>query len=347
MLAYTLSLMIGTAGLPHVIIRFFTVPKVKDARLSAGWALVFIAILYTTAPSVASMARLNLMQTVQPGEVGAADGNLKYEERPQWMKNWEKTGLLEFEDKNGDGRIQYYDDTNPEFAAKAESYGWAGNEMVKVDKDIIVLANPEIAKLPNWVIALVVAGGLAAALSTAAGLLLAISSAVSHDLLKGVFKPDISEKDELKAGRISMVGAILLSGYFGVNPPDFAAGTVAIAFGLAASSIFPALMLGIFYKPMNREGAIAGMVAGISVTLFYVFQHKGIMFIQDTAFLGSLEPNWFFGITPNAFGAVGAIVNFLVACVVCKMTAPPPSQVQDLVENIRVPKGSSGPVADH
>ena len=347
MLAYTLSLMIGTAGLPHVIIRFFTVPKVKDARLSAGWALVFIAILYTTAPSVASMARLNLMQTVQPGEVGAADGNLKYEERPQWMKNWEKTGLLEFEDKNGDGRIQYYDDTNPEFAAKAESYGWAGNEMVKVDKDIMVLANPEIAKLPNWVIALVVAGGLAAALSTAAGLLLAISSAVSHDLLKGVFKPDISEKDELKAGRISMVGAILLSGYFGINPPDFAAGTVAIAFGLAASSIFPALMLGIFYKPMNREGAIAGMVAGISVTLFYVFQHKGIMFIQDTAFLGSLEPNWFFGITPNAFGAVGAIVNFLVACVVCKMTAPPPSQVQDLVENIRVPRGSSGPVADH
>lgn len=347
MLAYTLSLMIGTAGLPHVIIRFFTVPKVKDARLSAGWALVFIAILYTTAPSVASMARLNLMQTVQPGEVGAADGNLKYEERPQWMKNWEKTGLLEFEDKNGDGRIQYYDDTNPEFAAKAESYGWAGNEMVKVDKDIMVLANPEIAKLPNWVIALVVAGGLAAALSTAAGLLLAISSAVSHDLLKGVFKPDISEKDELKAGRISMVGAILLSGYFGINPPDFAAGTVAIAFGLAASSIFPALMLGIFYKPMNREGAIAGMVAGISITLFYVFQHKGIMFIQDTAFLGSLEPNWFFGITPNAFGAVGAIVNFLVACVVCKMTAPPPPQVQDLVENIRVPKGSSGPVADH
>lgn len=347
MLAYTLSLMIGTAGLPHVIIRFFTVPKVKDARLSAGWALVFIAILYTTAPSVASMARLNLMQTVQPGEVGAVDGNLKYEERPQWMKNWEKTGLLEFKDKNGDGRIQYYDDTNPEFAAKAESYGWAGNEMVKVDKDIIVLANPEIAKLPNWVIALVVAGGLAAALSTAAGLLLAISSAVSHDLLKGVFKPDISEKDELKAGRISMVGAILLSGYFGINPPDFAAGTVAIAFGLAASSIFPALMLGIFYKPMNREGAIAGMVAGISVTLFYVFQHKGIMFIQDTAFLGSLEPNWFFGITPNAFGAVGAIVNFVVACVVCKMTAPPPSKVQDLVENIRVPKGSSGPVADH
>ena len=347
MIAYTLSLMIGTAGLPHVIIRFFTVPKVKDARLSAGWALVFIAILYTTAPSVASMARLNLMQTIQPGEVGAADGNLKYEERPQWMKNWERTGLLKFEDKNADGRIQYYDDTNPEFAAKAESFGWKGNEMVKVDKDIIVLANPEIANLPNWVIALVVAGGLAAALSTAAGLLLAISSAVSHDLLKGVFKPDISEKDELKAGRISMVGAIILAGYFGLNPPDFAAGTVAIAFGLAASSIFPALMLGIFCKPMNRAGAIAGMIAGIGVTLLYVFQHKGVMFIQDTAFLGGMSENWFFGITPNAFGAVGALVNFAVAFLVCRMTAPPPAEIQELVENIRVPKGSSGPRSDH
>ena len=328
--------MIGTAGLPHVIIRFFTVPKVKDVAFPQAGRWCFIAILYTTAPSVASMARLNLMQTVQPGEVGAADGNLKCEERPQWMKNWEKTGLLEFEDKNGDGRIQYYDDTNPEFAAKAESYGWAGNEMVKVDKDIMVLANPEIAKLPNWVIALVVAGGLAAALSTAAGLLLAISSAVSHDLLKGVFKPDISEKDELKAGRISMVGAILLW-LFRHQSPDFAAGTVAIAFGLAASSIFPALMLGIFYKPMNREGAIAGMVAGISVTLFYVFQHKGIMFIQDTAFLGSLEPNWFWD-HPQCVWCSRSQLYFLVAFVVCKMSTPPPSQVQDPSENIRVPK---------
>ena len=348
MLAYTLSLMIGTAGLPHVIIRFFTVPSVKDARVSAGWALVFIAILYTTAPSVASMARLNLMQTVQPGEVGAADGNLKYEERPQWMKNWEKTKLLVFEDKNKDGRIQYYNDANPEFAKKAEEeYGWKGNEMVTVDKDIIVLANPEIAKLPNWVIALVVAGGLAAALSTAAGLLLAISSAVSHDLLKCTFKPDITEKEELRAGRWSMAGAIVLAGYFGLNPPDFAAGTVAIAFGLAASSIFPALMMGIFYKPMNREGAIAGMVSGIGVTLLYVFQHKGIMFIEGTSFLGDMKENWFLGITPNAFGSVGAIVNFAVAFIVSNMTPPPPQEVQDLVESIRIPRGSETPNADH
>jgi cation/acetate symporter len=348
MLAYTLSLMIGTAGLPHVIIRFFTVPSVKDARVSAGWALVFIAILYTTAPSVASMARLNLMQTVQPGEIGSTEGNMKYEERPDWMKNWEQTGLLAFEDKNGDGRIQYYNDTNPGFAKKAEAeYGWKGNEMVTVDKDIIVLANPEIAKLPNWVIALVVAGGLAAALSTAAGLLLAISSAVSHDLLKCIFKPDISEKDELRAGRWSMAGAIALAGYFGLNPPDFAAGTVAIAFGLAASSIFPVLMMGIFSKRINRQGAIAGMISGIGVTLLYVFQHKGIMFIEETKFLGSMKENWFFGISPNAFGSVGAIINFAVAFTVSKFTPPPPPEIQDLVESIRVPKGSSNPVADH
>ena len=348
MLAYTLSLMIGTAGLPHVIIRFFTVPSVKDARISAGWALVFIAILYTTAPSVASMARMNLMQTVQPGEIGSVDGNMKYEERPQWMKNWEKTGLLVFEDKNQDGRIQYYNDANPEFAKKAsEEYGWKGNEMVKVDKDIIVLANPEIAKLPNWVIALVVAGGLAAALSTAAGLLLAISSAVSHDLLKCTFKPDITEKEELRAGRWSMAGAIALAGYFGLNPPDFAAGTVAIAFGLAASSIFPVLMMGIFSKRVNRQGAVAGMIAGIGVTLLYVFQHKGIMFIEETKFLGDMEENWFFGISPNAFGSVGAIVNFAVAFTVSKFTPPPPEEIQDLVESIRIPQGSSGPTASH
>ena len=340
--AYTLSLMIGTAGLPHVIIRFFTVPKVQDARTSAGWALVFIAILYTTAPAVAAMARLNLIDTVQPGEVGAADGNVRYEERPDWFRNWEKTGLLAYEDKNGDGRIQYYGDQNEAFAATAASYGWNGNELTKVDRDILVLANPEIASLPDWVIALVVAGGLAAALSTAAGLLLAISSAISHDLLKGVFKPDISEKDELKAGRIAMAGAIAVAGYFGLNPPDFAAGTVAIAFGLAASSIFPVLMMGIFYKRMNRQGAIAGMVAGISVTMLYVFQHKGIMFIADTAFLGDMEPNWFLGISPNAFGAVGAAVNFAVAFIVSRNTAPPPKEVQELVESIRIPKGAGG-----
>jgi len=337
MFAYTLSLMIGTAGLPHVIIRFFTVPKVSDARLSAGWALVFIAILYTTAPAVAAMARLNLSETIQPGKIGSAEGNLEYEQRPEWFQNWEKTGLLGFEDKNGDDRIQYYDDQNEAFAAKAAEYGWKGNEMTQVDKDIIVLANPEIAKLPGWVIALVVAGGLAAALSTAAGLLLAISSAISHDLLKGILKPEISEKDELNASRVAMVGAIILAGYFGLNPPDFAAGTVAIAFGLAASSIFPVLMLGIFSKRMNRQGAVAGMIAGLSITLIYVFQHKGIMFIPGTSFLGSMEENWFFGITPNAFGAVGAIVNFAVAFAVSGNTEAPPEEAVELVERIRTP----------
>ena len=333
MFVYTLTLMIGTAGLPHVIIRFFTVPKVSDARLSAGWALVFIAILYTTAPAVAAMARLNLTETIQTGPVGEAASNLEYEKRPDWFKNWEKTGLLTFEDKNGDGRIQYYNDKNESFKAE----GWNGNEMSKIDNDIIVLANPEIAKLPGWVIALVVAGGLAAALSTAAGLLLAISSAISHDLLKGILRPDISEKQELNASRLAMVGAIAVAGYFGLNPPDFAAGTVAIAFGLAASSIFPVLMMGIFSKKMNRQGAIAGMTAGMSITLLYVFQHKGILFIPGTSFLGGMEANWFLGITPNAFGAVGALVNFAVAFAVSKTAAEAPQEVQNLVESIRVP----------
>ncbi|MBT8118117.1 MAG: cation acetate symporter [Gammaproteobacteria bacterium] len=322
---YTLSLMIGTAGLPHVIIRFFTVTKVSDARISAGWALIFITILYTTAPAVAAMARLNLHETIAP----AGEQNLVYDERPSWFKNWETTGLLKFEDKNQDGRIQYTADK-------------ASNEMVKVDRDIMVLANPEIARLPNWVIALVAAGGLAAALSTAAGLLLAIASAISHDLLKGVFRPDITEKQELLASRIAMAGAIALAGYLGFNPPDFAAGTVALAFGLAASSIFPALMMGIFSKRINREGAIAGMVAGISVTLLYVFQHKGIMFVADTAYLGDMSPNWFMGIEPNAFGAVGAVVNFVIAYAVSMMTAEPPEHIQHLVEDIRVPAGAGG-----
>ncbi len=323
MFMYTMSLMIGTAGLPHVIIRFFTVPKVSDARKSAGWALVFIAILYTTAPAVAAMARLNLMSTIQP----AAGENLVYDERPNWFKNWEKTGLLKFEDKNGDGKIQYVADKE-------------ANEMVKVDRDIMVLANPEIAKLPNWVIALVAAGGLAAALSTAAGLLLAISSAVSHDLLKGIWTPNMSERNELLASRISMAVAIMIAGYLGWRPPDFAAGTVALAFGLAASSIFPALMMGIFNKKMNKEGAVWGMIAGISVTLLYVFQHKGIMFVKSTSFLGDMDANWFLGIEPNAFGAIGAIVNFTVAIIVSKMTAPPPEHIQHLVEDIRIPKGA-------
>jgi cation/acetate symporter len=324
MFAYTMSLMIGTAGLPHVIIRFFTVPKVRDARSSAGWALVFIAILYTTAPAVAGMARLNLIQTIEP----SPGEHLVYEERPQWFKNWEKTGLLAFEDKNGDGRIQYSADKSV-------------NEMVKVDQDIMVLANPEIARLPNWVIALVAAGGLAAALSTAAGLLLAIASAISHDLLKGMMTPDITEKQELMASRIAMAAAIVGAGYLGFNPPDFAAGTVALAFGLAASSIFPALMMGIFSKGVNKEGAIAGMIAGIGITLFYVFQHKGIMFVASTAFLGDMPANWFLGIEPNAFGVVGAIVNFTVAFAVSRVTAAPPEAVQELVEHIRIPVGAT------
>ncbi len=321
MFVYTMSLMIGTAGLPHVIIRFFTVPSVKAARSSAGWALVFIAILYTTAPAVAGMARLNLMNTIdQPGE----NQNLAYADRPSWFSNWEKTGLLKFEDKNSDGLIQYTADKET-------------NEMVKVDRDIMVLANPEIAGLPNWVIALVAAGGLAAALSTAAGLLLAISSAISHDLIKGVINKDISEKSELLAGRISMAGAVLLAGYLGFNPPGFAAGTVALAFGLAASSIFPALMMGIFSRVMNTAGAVAGMISGISVTLFYVFQHKGIFFIKDWTYLEGLGSNWFFGIEPNAFGAIGAVVNFAVAFAVCKISQPVPKEIQGLVDNIRTP----------
>lgn len=328
MFVYTLSLMIGTAGLPHVIIRFFTVPKVRDARTSAGWALVFIAILYTTAPAVSAMARLNLMDTVNP-EVGK---NLAYDQRPDWFKNWEKTGLLAFDDKNGDGNIQYTPDSTT-------------NEL-KVDRDIMVLANPEIAKLPNWVIALVAAGGLAAALSTAAGLLLAISSAISHDLIKGVINPNISEKKELLASRISMAAAIAVAGYLGLNPPGFAAGTVALAFGLAASSIFPVLMMGIFSKNINKEGAIAGMIAGISVTLFYVFQHKGILFIADWKYLQNLGSNWFFGIEPNAFGAVGALFNFIVAFAVSKVTAETPQEVKDLVEHVRIPSGAGASI-DH
>jgi cation/acetate symporter len=324
MFAYTMSLMIGTAGLPHVIIRFFTVPKVKDARSSAGWALVFIAILYTTAPAVAGMARLNLIDTL----AGSDGQGMVIAERPQWFKNWEKTGLLKYEDKNHDGRIEY--SANPEV-----------NEMVKIDNDIMVLANPEIAKLPNWVIALVAAGGLAAALSTAAGLLLAISSAISHDLMKGIFLPDITEKTELMSSRIAMAFAIAGAGYLGLNPPGFAAGTVALAFGLAASSIFPALMMGIFSKGITKEGAISGMVAGISVTLLYVFQAKGIMFIPGTSFMGDMQPNWFMGIEPNAFGVVGAVVNFAVAFGVSQVTAAPPQEVQDLVEHIRIPAGAS------
>ena len=347
MFSYTVSLMIGTAGLPHVIVRFFTVPKVSDARASAGWALVFIAILYTTAPAVGAMAKLNLHATVNTavksgGDLFAAENSIKYDERPDWMKRWEVTGLLKFDDKNGDGRIQYYNDAtkNEAVKAKTDAAGWKGNEL-SVNADIIVLANPEIALLPNWVIALVAAGGLAAALSTAAGLLMAISSAVSHDLIKGVFNPEISEKSELLAGKVSMAVAVFFAGYLGLNPPGFAAGTVALAFGIAGSSLFPAILMGIFSKRMNSAGAVAGMIAGLSATLFYVFAHKGVMFIKGTEFVDLVGGNngWF-GIEPNAIGTIGAIVNFVVAFVVCKLTAPPPEHIQELVESIRIPKGA-------
>jgi cation/acetate symporter len=347
MFVYTVSLMIGTAGLPHVIVRFFTVPKVKDARASAGWALVFIAILYTTAPAVAAMAKYNLHATVNTavksgGDMFAPENSIRNEDRPDWMKRWEKTGLLKWDDKNGDGRIQYYNSAtkNADVKAKADAAGWKGNELT-VNADIIVLANPEIALLPNWVIALVAAGGLAAALSTAAGLLLAISSAVSHDLIKNVFKPDLSEKGELMAGKISMAGAIVVAGYLGLNPPGFAAGTVALAFGIAASSLFPAIMMGIFSKKMNKEGAMAGMLSGLFVTLFYVFAHKGILFIKGTGYVDLIGgPNSFFGITPEAFGAIGALVNFAVAFAVDKVTKEPPVHIQELVESVRVPRGA-------
>ena len=343
MFLYTFSLMIGTAGLPHVIIRFFTVPKVKDARFSAGWALVFIAILYTTAPAVGAMARLNLINTVQTGPIGSPDGNIQVSDIPDWMTRWAETGLLAWEDKNGDGRIQYYDEKG--LGDKAAEYGWAGNEMTKVDRDIMVLANPEIAQLPNWVIALVAAGGIAAALSTAAGLLLAIASAISHDLLKGVFRPDIDEKQELLASRIAMAVAIVAAGYLGLNPPGFAAQVVALAFGLAASSIFPVLMMGIFDKRANAQGAIAGMLAGLGVTLLYIFWFKGWFFLPGTNMAPNTAEHWILGISPEAFGAVGAAVNFIVAYVVSHATEPPPEHIQHLVEDIRVPRGAGGSVS--
>ncbi|MEM1313090.1 MAG: sodium:solute symporter family protein [Pseudomonadota bacterium] len=337
MVLFTLSLMIGTAGLPHVIIRFFTVPKVSDARWSAGWALVFIALLYLTAPAVGAMARLNLIDTVYPA--GPQQEAIAYEERPDWMKNWEVTGLLKFEDKNGDGRIQWYNDKSETFAATAEANGWAGSEL-SVNRDILVLANPEIAGLPGWVIALVAAGGLAAALSTAAGLLLAISSAISHDLIKGALNPDISEKGELLSARIAMAVAIGVATWLGLNPPGFAAQTVALAFGLAAASIFPALMMGIFSKRVNNVGAVAGMLAGLIFTLVYIFTYKGWLFIPGTNMLADVPANWVFGISPLSIGSIGAMLNFAVAIFVSRATEEPPQEIQDLVESIRVPRGA-------
>lgn len=306
----TAALMVGTAGLPHVIVRFFTVKKVRDARKSAGWALLFIAVLYTAAPAIAVFARTNLIETVS---------EKKYSELPQWFHNWETTRLIKFNDKNNDGKVQYVADP-------------VKNEL-EVDRDIMVLANPEIAKLPNWVIALVAAGGLAAALSTAAGLLLVISSSISHDLIKKMIRPDITEKDELIAARFSAVVAVVIAGWFGINPPDFVAATVALAFGLAAASFFPAIILGIFYKRMNKEGAIAGMVVGILLMLFYMLKFK------FDWFGGGTEKDWWWGISPEGFGTVAMIVNFTISIIIAKFTPAPPEDVQEIVENIRIPSG--------
>ncbi len=341
MVLFTLSLMIGTAGLPHVIIRFFTVPKVADARTSAGWALVFIALLYTVAPAVGAMARLNIITTLYPE--GVQGEPLAFDEKPDWMLNWERTGLLRFEDKNGDGLIQYYNEANP--PQRAIDEGWEGNEMVLFNNDILVLANPEIANLPGWVIGLIAAGGLAAALSTAAGLLLAISSAVSHDLIKSMINPGISEKGELLAARISMAFAIALATWLALNPPGFAAQTVALAFGLAASSLFPAIMMGIFSKKMNSTGAITGMIVGLGSTVLYIFTYLGWFFIPGTNMLPNTPDNWLIGISPLSFGAVGALLNFIAAFIVMKMSAPVPEEIQELVESIRVPKGAGDAVA--
>jgi cation/acetate symporter len=396
MFLFTMSLMIGTAGLPHVIIRFFTVPKVADARSSAGWALVFIALLYTVAPAVGAMARLNLTTTFWPGgATGAAMSApalsiADIDSKPElaWINTWKATGLLDFADKNGDGLIQYFNepaavaaankaladaqkaltdaaadaDKAPLEAAVAEAttardaaladpanavggkslaeLGFVGNELTKIDNDIMVLANPEIAALPGWVIALVAAGGLAAALSTAAGLLLAISSAVSHDLIKGSINPNISEKGELLAARISMGFAIAVATWLGLNPPGFAAQVVALAFGLAAATIFPALMMGIFSKRINKEGAIMGMLAGLIFTAVYIFLYLGWFFIPGTAVYANVPANHFFGISPLSIGTIGAVVNFAVAYGVSMVTKAPPAHVVELIESIRVPKGA-------
>jgi cation/acetate symporter len=330
----TAALMVGTAGLPHVIVRFFTVPKVRDARKSAGWALLFIAILYTTAPAIAVFAKINLIETVN---------NQPYEELPAWVGNWEKTHLLTWEDKNNDGLVQYYNDANDAYVEDvAGPAGYEGNELT-IDRDIIVLANPEIAGLPDWVIALVAAGGLAAALSTAAGLLLVISTSVSHDLIKKQIAPNISDKAELLWARIAAVFAVVIAGYFGINPPGFVASVVALAFGLAAASFFPAIILGIFSKRMNKEGAIAGMIGGLLITTYYIARFK-LHWIGDEATSG--PENWWFGISPEGFGTVGMLVNFIIAFTISRFTPAPPQLVQDIVEDIRIPKGA-GAAQEH
>jgi len=320
--AITFALMVGTAGLPHVIVRFFTVPKVKDARISAGWALLFISILYTTVPAVAVFARTKLIETVS---------NAKYEELPQWFGNWEKTGLLKFDDKNADGVVQYVADKEV-------------NELT-IDNDIMVLANPEIANLPNWVVALVGAGGLAAALSTAAGLLLVIASSISHDLIKKLINPNISERGELLAARVSAGVAVFIAGYFGINPPGFVAAVVALAFGLAAASFFPAILLGIFDKRMNKEGAITGMIVGITLMLYYMLKFKFGIFDGGKDAVAGLTSEWWFnfgngGISPEGFGTVAMAVNFIFSVIVSRLTPAPPEHVQDIVEHIRIPQGA-------
>ena len=306
--AITLALMVGTAGLPHVIVRFFTVKKVSDARKSAGIALLLIAILYTTAPAVAAFARTNLLETIS---------TKPYSEIPQWFKKWENTGLIKFDDLNNDGMINYSNDNS--------------NELY-VDRDIMVLANPEIANLPNWVVALVAAGGLAAALSTAAGLLLVISASVSHDLIKRVYYPEISEKGELIAARISAFFAVCIAGYFGINPPGFVAAVVALAFGLAAASFFPAIVMGIFYKQMNKEGAIAGMLVGISLMVYYMLKFK------FNFFGGGYADDYWFGISPEGFGSIAMVVNFVISYIVMKFTSPTPEKIKKIVDNIRIPE---------
>lgn len=322
--AITMALMVGTAGLPHVIVRFYTVPSVQAARTSALWALLGIALLYTTAPAVAAFARTNLLSTVN---------NAEYATMPSWFKNWEKTGLLKFADKNGDGRIQYYNDTNKDaaFQTKAANAGWQGNELI-IDRDIIVLANPEIAKLPNWVVGLVAAGALAAALSTAAGLLLVISTAFAHDFVKCWWKPDISEKGELLCARIAAGAAVVIAAYFGIKPPGFVGEVVAFAFGLAAASFFPAIIMGIFQKRMNREGAVTGMVVGLLFTAAYIIWFK---FIHPE---NNNPAHWWFGISPEGIGSLGMVLNIIVAQIISRFTPAPPQDVQEIVENIRIPR---------
>ncbi|HEX5513766.1 MAG TPA: sodium:solute symporter family protein [Gammaproteobacteria bacterium] len=335
MFLFTLTLMVGTAGLPHIIIRFFTVPNIRDARWSAGWALVFIALFYTTVPALAGMSRLNLLETVYPE--GTDQPALSYENRPEWFKNWEVTGLLKFEDKNGDGRVQYYNDKNAAFSAgTGAERGWTGSELT-VNNDILVLALPEIANMPAWLIGLMAAGGIAAALSTASGLLLAISSAVSHDLLKNTLMPHLTDKQEMMFARIAMSGAIIVATWLGLNPPGFAAQTVALAFGMAAATLFPCIVQGIFNKRINSKGAIAGMLAGAFVTVGYIFMYLGFFFIPDTNVFPNTPEHWILGISPLSCGVIGAIANLIVANVVSLATEKPSAEIQDMVRRVRYP----------